>query len=167
MHCERRGSETPLLWRLLGWGGHFLSCACSLGILMRDPFNLITSLIIANALCKSTCLYNAPSLRTIDLRILSSTALIQGTILQSVNWVTRIFCDRLLRFGEWDLFVMANIDKPWLEIAQKVLTISELERKQKDGFVKGWFWQIFLYPPFRGKGTFATTTTTIGWDLVD
>ena len=47
-------------------GFGFLRCACSLGIPLRDPLNPIKSPIFTNTRCRSTCLYNAPSLHTVE-----------------------------------------------------------------------------------------------------
>ena len=44
-----------------------LRSACSLGIPQENPLNLRKSLIFTNTPCKSTCLYNAPSMHTVEL----------------------------------------------------------------------------------------------------
>ena len=43
-----------------------LRCACSLGIPVRDPLNLINSRFLQITLLNSTCLRDAPSLHSVD-----------------------------------------------------------------------------------------------------
>ena len=45
----------------------FLRIACSLGITQEKPLNLIKSPIFTNAPCKSSFLYNAPSMHTVGV----------------------------------------------------------------------------------------------------
>ena len=49
----------------------FLRSACSLGIPLENPSNWTKSLILINAPYRSTCLYNAPSLHTVEFRLKS------------------------------------------------------------------------------------------------
>ena len=58
--------KSPLFWRFSG-GFDFLRIACSLRIPQKKPLNLIKSPIFASAPCKTACLYNAPSMHTVDL----------------------------------------------------------------------------------------------------
>ena len=44
----------------------FLRSTCSLGISQENPLNLIKSPIFTNTPCKPTCLYNAPSMHTVE-----------------------------------------------------------------------------------------------------
>ena len=56
-------------------GFDFLRSACSLGIPQENPLNLIKSPIFTNAPCKTACLYNAPSMHTVEFRPLFLSAL--------------------------------------------------------------------------------------------
>ena len=49
-------------------GFDFLRSACSLGIPQENPLNSIKSPIFTNTPCKFTCLYNAPSIHTVEKR---------------------------------------------------------------------------------------------------
>ena len=63
---KRRGSEKSTFLAIF-WGVFdFLRVVCSLGIPQEKPLNLIKSPIFTNTPCKSTCLYNAPSMHTVD-----------------------------------------------------------------------------------------------------
>ena len=65
MHCKRRGSEkSPFLaifWVFLFSQDRLFSRNST-----RNPLNLIKSPIFTNTPCKSTCLYNAPSMHTVE-----------------------------------------------------------------------------------------------------
>ena len=64
--CKRRGSEKStflaIFWGFLIFSGESLFSRNS----TRKPLNLIKSPIFTNAPCKTTCLYNAPSMHTVD-----------------------------------------------------------------------------------------------------
>ena len=66
--------KSPLFWRFSG-GFDFLRIACSLGIPQDNPSNLIKSPIFSNTPCKSTCLYNAPSMHTVVYEIFTKITL--------------------------------------------------------------------------------------------
>ena len=57
----------PLFWRFSG-GFRFSQDRLFSRISTRRPLNLIKSLIFTNTPCKSTCLYNAPSMHTVEKR---------------------------------------------------------------------------------------------------
>ena len=56
--------KSPLFWR---FSGGFWFSQDSLGIPQETPLNLIKSPIFTNAPCKTACLYNAPSMHTVDV----------------------------------------------------------------------------------------------------
>ena len=58
--------KSPLFWQFSGgfwFSEERLFCKNS----TRNPLNLIKSPIFTNAPCKSTCLYNAPSVHTVEI----------------------------------------------------------------------------------------------------
>ena len=57
--------KSPLFWRFSG-GFWFSQDRLFSRKSTRKPLNLIQSLIFTNAPCKSTCLYNAPSMHTVE-----------------------------------------------------------------------------------------------------
>ena len=57
--------KSPLFWRFSG-GGWFSQERLFSRNSTRKPLNLIKSLIFTNTPCKSTCLYNAPSMHTVE-----------------------------------------------------------------------------------------------------
>ena len=65
MHCKGEAQRSPLFWRFSGgfwFSQDRLLCRNS----TRKPLNLIKSPIFTNAPCKTACLYNAPSMHTLD-----------------------------------------------------------------------------------------------------
>ena len=67
--------KSPLFWRFSG-GFCFSQDRLFSRNSTREPLNLIKSPIFTNAPCKTACLYNAPSMRTLDLMgCLSASAL--------------------------------------------------------------------------------------------
>ena len=73
MPVKGEAQKNPLFWRFSGVFD-FLRSACSLRIPQENPFNFIKSPTFTNSPGKSTCLYNAPSLRTLDTCLISTTA---------------------------------------------------------------------------------------------
>ena len=59
--------KSPLFWRFSG-GFRFSQDRLLSRNSTRKPLNLIKSVIFTNTPCKSTCLYNAPSMHTVDSR---------------------------------------------------------------------------------------------------
>ena len=65
MHCKGEAQKSPLFWRFSG-GFCFSQDRLFSRNSTRKPLNLIKSPIFTNAPCKTTCLYNAPSMHTVD-----------------------------------------------------------------------------------------------------
>ena len=65
MHCKGEAQKNPLFWRFSG-GFCFSQDRLLSRNSTRKPLNLIKSSIFTNAPCKTTCLYNAPSMHTVD-----------------------------------------------------------------------------------------------------
>ena len=65
--CSVKGEtqKSPLFWRFSGVFD-FLRIACSLGIPQENLKFNIKSPIFTNTPCKSTCIYNAPSMHTVE-----------------------------------------------------------------------------------------------------
>ena len=57
VHCKGEAQRSKRFWRF-SWGGGFafLRCACSRGIPVRDPLDVIKSPVLINTACNSTCL---------------------------------------------------------------------------------------------------------------
>ena len=68
--CILKGEaqKSPLFWRFSG-GFWFSQDRLFSGNSTRKPLNLIKSPIFTNAPCKTTCLYNAPSMHTADFSL--------------------------------------------------------------------------------------------------
>ena len=66
MHCKRRGSEKSTFLAIF-WGFWFSQDRLFSRNSTRHPLNLIKSPIFTNAPCKTACLYNAPSMHTVEL----------------------------------------------------------------------------------------------------
>ena len=62
---------TSRIWKNFMQGNFGLIFVPYLRIPQENPLNLLKSQIFTNTPCKSTCLYNAPSLHTVDLDELS------------------------------------------------------------------------------------------------
>ena len=73
--CIAKGEaqKSPLLWRFSG-GFQFSQDRLFSRNSIRKPFKLIKSPIFTNTPCKSTCLYNAPSMHTVDIFIPSGAS---------------------------------------------------------------------------------------------
>ena len=65
MPCKGEAQKSPLFWR---FSGFFLFSQDRLFSRnsTRKPLNLIKSPIFTNAPCKTPCLYNAPSMHTVE-----------------------------------------------------------------------------------------------------
>ena len=63
--------KSPLFWRFSG-GFWFSQDRLFSGNSTRKPLNLIRSPIFTNTPCKTACRYNAPSMRTLDQKLLGS-----------------------------------------------------------------------------------------------
>ena len=63
--------KSPLFWRF-SESFDFLRIACSLGI-PKENLQIQKTLIFTNTPCKSTCLYNAPSMHTVDFSALKGS----------------------------------------------------------------------------------------------
>ena len=65
VHWKGEAQKSPLFWRFFGgfWFSqdHLLSRNST-----RKPWNVIKSPMFTNTPCKSICLYNAPSMHTVD-----------------------------------------------------------------------------------------------------
>ena len=68
--------KSPLFWRFSEFF-YFLRIACSLGF-PQETFKFNKIPIFTNTPCKSTCLYNAPSMHTVDESILGKKNSILG-----------------------------------------------------------------------------------------
>ena len=66
MHCKGEAQKSPLFWRFSG-GFCFSQDRLFSRKSTRKPLNLIKSPIFTNAPCKTTCLYNAPSMHTVEI----------------------------------------------------------------------------------------------------
>ena len=64
--------KSPLFWRFSG-GFLFSQDRLFSRNSTRKPLNLIKSPIFTNAPCKTTCLYNAPSMHTLEIIFLTAT----------------------------------------------------------------------------------------------
>ena len=64
VHCKKRGSEKSAFLAIF-WGFWFSQDRLFSRNSTRKPLNLIKSPIFTNTPCKSTCLYNAPSMHTV------------------------------------------------------------------------------------------------------
>ena len=65
MHCKGEAQKSPLFWRFSG-GFCFSQDRLFSRNSTRKSLNLIKSPIFTNAPCKTTCLYNAPSMHTVE-----------------------------------------------------------------------------------------------------
>ena len=68
MHCKRRGSEKSTFLAIF-WGFWFSQDRLPSRTSIRKPLNLIKSPIFTNTPCKRTCLYNAPSMHTVEFML--------------------------------------------------------------------------------------------------
>ena len=83
--------KSPLFWRFSG-GFCFSQDRLFSRNSTRKPLNLIKSPIFTNAPCKTTCLYNAPSMHTVD-RIIPFESLYLNTQIMSARFQTCICID--------------------------------------------------------------------------
>ena len=65
VHCKGEAQKSPLFWRFCG-GFWFSQDRLFSRNSTRKPLNLIKSRIFTNAPCKTACLYNAPSMHTLE-----------------------------------------------------------------------------------------------------
>ena len=65
VHCKNEAQKSPLFWRFSGGLWFSQDRLCSRNS-TRKPLNLIKSRIFTNAPCKTACLYNAPSMHTLE-----------------------------------------------------------------------------------------------------
>ena len=75
--------KSPLFWRFSG-GFCFSQDRLLFRNSTRKPLNLIKSPIFTNAPCKTTCLYNAPSMHTVDFSMKSPNGPIFQTSLMNI-----------------------------------------------------------------------------------
>ena len=98
MHCERRGSEKSTFLAIF-WGFLISQERLLFRNSTRKTFKFDKSLIFTNTPCKSTCLYNAPSLHTVEntLAICNSQRIIYAIV-----W-----------WGEWELQIHRFAELLW------------------------------------------------------
>ena len=71
MHCKGEAQKSPIFWRFSG-GFWFSQDRLFSRNSTRKPLNLIKSPIFTNAPCQTACLYNAPSMHTVDVSLVNT-----------------------------------------------------------------------------------------------